>query len=703
MSVDCNISTIVSESSDSASGHEPGILGRLLQAWRRIRIQRHMALTLKTPSPSEISPHSQFLDIFGRIEKDKTDLDQVIHDIEVRFLAMGTCVRELASLSKNLLTQSERLANSSGTEFKTHLQEAFDVIRQQLDFVGQYQENNAQLIGRLANYMEQFQRLSDCESDLGKILTPMQTVSVLFKIHCVSLGNEEKSFFEALTEEIVALQVQARTTFSEQMRGLLATGQSLSESIPHLKEQSQQQSEKVSQKKVCIQESMGLLQQQFEQMHASHEQLSLYGKNIKAASVGAVMGLQYQDITRQKWEHVAAAVQEMRDHIDSASGQSDSSLTHEPLVFLRDVGQIQVRQLQAIQGDLGQSQTAVSKSIHDMLEQLRGMDTECQRMCGQNDGSTAIEAMVKVLLETLAEVRVWVSDLATMASTTCSAVSSFDKTASDVSGTLRRLSASIGMIAINAQVQVARIGHENGLDVLAESVCTSAKEIKEFSETVGTELDGLVHELHETIIDCRKLEEKTSEQQRWLRSQGQQQDGQLHTCRDGTLSVQREVSESLKKIHEQATSVLGHADFHDVSQEGFRHLQDSLEECTTLADQYLGAVAPTEHHSHVHTLKKRYTMESEREVFEAAVAERKATSRSIPTATPAPIDSEKKKLPTHEEGAPEPMIASTGAANNTPEAPSTPQPVIEVKKEIPAAPATASDNKSDLGNNVELF
>lgn len=672
---------------DYISDGAPGLLGRLCGMAQRFHLLPSHSI-MKSVHFGTDSSVGQFQDLFLRLETDKSDLDQVMRDIEARFLAMGACVRDLATLSRNLQTQSERLASSSGTEFKTHLQGALEVIRQQLDFVGQCHEDNAQLIGRLARYMDQFQKLRNCEDDLGKILTPMQTVSVLFKIHCVSLGNEEKTFFETLTEQIVALQLQARTTFGDQMHGLLKTGQQLSASIPHLKEESLLQRERVTQQKASIEKSMEALQRQFEKIHASHEQLSQFGKNIKSASVGGVMGLQYQDITRQKWEHVAEAIQEMREKIEPATGQSRPD--SEQLGFVRDVSQIQVRQLQAIQTDLEQSQTAVSKSVKAMLEHLRGMDTECQTMCGQAEGSSAIEGMVKVLLDALAEARVWVTELASTAKTTANAVSSFDKTASDVSGTLRRLSASIAMIAINAQVQVARLEDENGLDVLAESICVAADDIKKFSETVGAELDELVQELHETVLECHKLEEKTATQQNWLQGQGHQQDEQLHACRNGTLSVQQEVNESLKKIHEQAEAALTHADFKDVSQEGFKRLQSTLQECASLADVSLGSATVVGIPGHVHSLKKSYTMESEREVFDAHVAERDATARAkAPAAEPIKSTESKKNLKEEKKKTEPEVMPKVETTEIKPE----PQPVA----------AVAAENKSDLGDNVELF
>lgn len=696
MNVDFDILKNVSESRDSTNGSDAGMIGRLCQAWQHFHLLPTRSFFSKT-EPAVDTSLNQLEELFTRLEKDKTDLDAVARDIEERFLAMGTCVQELSTLSSSLLAQSERLSNSSGSEFKTHLQGALDVIRQQLDFVGECQQGNAQLIGRLESYIAQFQRLCNCEDDLEKILTPMQTVSVLFKIHSVSLENEEKSFFATLTDQIVALQTQARTTFGEQMQGLLLTGQSLSSSIPRLKEQSNSQGEKVRQKKVCIEESMVVLQRQFTQMQASHEQLSVCGKKLKTASGGAVMGLQYQDITRQKWEHVAEAVLEMREHSKTEPGSGQSGLTHDQFQFLRDISQIQIRQVQAIQNDLAQSQSTVSESVHAMLEELRGMDAVCQKMCGENDGSTAIEAMVKVLLEALTETRVWVSDLATMAQTTSKAVSSFDKTASDVAGTLRRLSGSIGMIAINAQVQVARIEDENGLDVLSESICVAANEIKTFSETVGSELDRLVSELHETILDCRKLEGKTQEQQRWLEGQGTQQDEQLHACRDATLSVQHEVKDSLSKIHEQATSTLAHSNFHEASHDGFQRLQASLGECARIANEHLGTTLPTATHSRVHSLKKNYTMESEREVFDATVAERSAPVRNT---SPAPTSKDNRSTPqpAHEKRIAEPAVVTPAAT-----------PVLEPAgvsadnaQPVPA-PEPAPEKKPDLGDNVELF
>ena len=632
-----------------------------------------------------------FVGIFQQLAQDKSALDLTAREIEERFLSMGSCVQELTALSTHLLSQSERLAISTGTEFKTILQGAFEVIEKQLEFVAQYQEINTRLVNQLADYLEKFQKLSNCQEDLDRILTPMRTICVLFKIHSVSLENEERSFFESLTMEIGSLQQQASAKFGEQMTGLLKTGEALSANIPNLREQAREQGEKVRQKKATIEESMGTLQRQFEQMQASHERLSQAGKELKTASGGAVLGLQYQDITRQKWEHVAEAIQEMSQKAGSTVPATDT------LIFLRDVSRIQIRQVTAIQNDLSQAQSTVGTSVHDMLEKLRAMDEECQRTCGKSEGSAAVESMVKELLEALSEARVWVAELSSMARTTSSAVSSFDKTASDVSGTLRRLSASIGMVALNAQVQVARIGHENGLDVLSEFICVSSTAIKSFSETVGAELDRLVGELHETIVECRHVEEKTREEQRWLEEQGRQQEEQLHVCRDATVAVQLEVAESLTKIHEQAASVLGHADFQKTSHDGFKQLQETLQQCADLADQSLGTTVSTEVAHHVHHLKKSYTMESEREVFEATVAESRSASPPVKTVDRS-TRKEEKIIPSGERARPVVPVESAPERD-----------MAVVRRDVEPAPAVtteakpAAETKPELGDNVELF
>ncbi len=183
---------------------------------------------------------------------------------------------------------------------------------------------------------------------------------------------------------------------------------------------------------------------------------------------------------------------------------------------------------------------------------------------------------------------------------------------------------------------------------------------------------------------------KTATQKNWLDGQGHQQDQHLHDCRNGTLSVQEEVTESLKKIHEQAEAALAHADFHNVPQEGFKRLQSTLQECSSLADVSLGSATSVGIHGHIHSLKKSYTMESEREVFDAHVAERNATARATaPAIEPAKPVEDKKKLKEDEKETEPEVIPKV----ETPAVEPEPQPVA----------VAAAESKSDLGDNVELF
>jgi hypothetical protein len=449
--------------------------------------------------------------------------------------------------------------------------------------------------------------------------------------------------------------------------------------IPKLKEQSGQLGRGLAASNARIEESLAQLQRSIDENGALQNRLAKSVEQVSKAIGPAVVGLQFQDITRQKWEHVQTAVAAMRARC-CRRGLCRWVLPMDSIGFLRDTSRLQVLQLRSIEEDLERAQSAIGSSIQTMLQHLKDMDAEGQHMSGHAAGADALEKVTEALQTALAETRNWMEQITSVSRTTSEAVALLDRKVSDVAGTLRKLSVGISLIAINAQVQAAHVGDQTGLSVLSEFTCSTASAIHRFSNKEGAQFDKVVRELSQIIDDCRKLWEQTREQQQWLDGQGHTLDGQMVSSRNTVLASMKTLNESLGQVHQEAASALETVDFKTSFREGFAGIRETLEECSSLAGLLHGEQESSDSVKvHIDRLKSNYTMGSERSLHEAATG--KTGNDSAVTAPPAPTG-----------------IPSGADASKTPPE-TTSDPPSENDRKVPEA----GTKPSAFGDNVELF
>lgn len=612
----------------------------------------------------------------------KRQLEQTAHAMELRFLAAGAGLQQLTALGENLLDQSHQLTREDGASAKGRkaLQSGADRVRQQLEFVEKCQTINARLILRLEDYTSRVQKLQKCGETLDQILIPLTTVGMLYKIQSASLTGEHKVFFAALTQDISALQQEARAAFTEQFQCLKVSRDTILTAIPSLKESSDRQGQALAGTKLRVENCLTALQRELQQSTQRHANLIAAAKQISTHAGEAVVGLQYQDITRQKWEHVSQALGDACENVRPVLRRWRMSPA--PIRLLRDTCRIQARQVASIESDLSMAQTSVSEGIQNIFNAITAMDQECQNLRGRESGTNVVDAMVVSLENAMIEVQVWVNEISDISRHTAEVLNSLDKTVSDVAGTLHRLSFGLGLIAVNAQVQAAQLGHESGLGVLSEQTCQAAREIQQFSDTEGGTFDHLAVDLDAIKKECNGLWEQIQSEQHWLQGQGLDLGRQLRDCQAQIQADVRTVASSLEELHQEASSALESINFKTSFSSEFQSLRARIEDCEQATARLLcGTRELAESHKEdLEQLKSNYTMESERVVHAVAL-----------------------DTPPGAEEIPEPIRPSKGRRPH----PSTMVLDARVETDVsltpPAAPATKPADPSGLGDNVDLF
>jgi O6-methylguanine-DNA--protein-cysteine methyltransferase len=340
-----------------------------------------------------------------------------------------------------------------------------------------------------------------------------------------------------------------------------------------------------------------------------------------------------------------------------------------------------VGQIQLARQELADAEATIRTGIEKVLKHLTELDSQSLSLDEFKLLTTSFDGIVKVLVDTIEEVR------ALVAATVANAAEAYDLLrplgglASDLTAVIRSVSGQMHLIGLNAQVKAVQVSQHcrgQGLEVLSARTSEISQETSRLSGQAAAQLDAMVAGLTESVRAFEKLQVRGHEQQAHLNEQGRKYEQQLQEIRDGSVKTLQVIAASLKDISRQAGVALESIKFkpfHEVTlpalQAPLLALSAAAEQCLLRRGQRLAANALVE------GFQRDYTMVSERHVLAGAITNGFQSSVAPVSSAPA-----------------SPRVALLPAI------PAAPPPTVNP----PPAPADAGRTAPvDLGANVELF
>lgn len=673
--------------------------------WRRITGRRssRCASTLSVPfaplppvaldiEPAARGRASELSIPFARLRAAELQLEPASRELEARFLATGAELQGLSGLSRTFVERVEKLVRlAAGKEGESVLfAGAVEMIERAIQFLVSCQEQTTQILGRLHASKVQIEQLLGAEAELQRTIAPLKFVQTLFKSESAPLGSAVQRMFNALTREMETLHGKVRDIFGTKFKHLEQTHQTIGRVIGKLDAQARSLAQIATTQKAQIEATLETLRRESASNQERDVRLHRLSQQIGREVVQVVMGLQFQDAINQKLQHVAAELPQIEARFAEISAVPEGTAAGEPLRFLRQSSRLLAKQLEVAGADLARAETSIQGAIQNVLTHLTGMDSRCLSLEEFKLLTASFDGMVQVLLETIAEVRELV--VATVASATDAfeLLRPLGAMASDLTSTVRGLSAHIHLIGLNAQVQAAQAGRDArgaGLEVLAARTSEISAETNRISEQAARQLDELAAGLAASVESFAGLRAEGGIQQEILDKQGRAEEQQLHAFRDAALSTLQEIGTSFTDIRTQADKALQTVHFEAFRQVTIPGLQTPLQTIAETAERWLkDESGATGEANLVEGFQRDYTMASERQVFADMVGA--ARVDGLPVASPAPATTPAIALFSD-------SPAGFGEAQIAPAKPTeSPKTVAAV-----AAPAPGSD----LGANVELF
>jgi hypothetical protein len=220
--------------------------------------------------------------------------------------------------------------------------------------------------------------------------------------------------------------------------------------------------------------------------------------------------------------------------------------------------------------------------------------------------------MIQTLLESMTDVGNMMRSSVESAGSAHKALSPIANGAQQLSGELVDISADMRRIALNTQIQAARVGHRTGLEVIAASTERAAKEAMSISLRVASNLDEIRAGFADAVKLLSELEVEGERQLNDLLSTVAEHEQHLHAMRDQTLRLVTDTGKGLESVMKYAQDLASEVTFAEVIHERFDSLSSALAHLSQELDVVCGIHGAQNEIGASHTLEAMYTMASER-------------------------------------------------------------------------------------------
>ncbi|PTY02453.1 hypothetical protein DB347_23920 [Opitutaceae bacterium EW11] len=493
---------------------------------------------------SNTAPATRLVELNREIAALRQDLPAVAREIERTFLGIGDRLEATSTGCARLVDSGRRLADVFGGA-DNPVDNATRLVRESLEFVERSVRHSEQILEGVRSCETEIARLQNQAAELERGFSSLRSIEVFFRVESASLPPEARGVFLTLTAGMANLQVLVETGFGQEFERLAATRRTLSLLSEEWARVVGQQREKTDSSRTEIEEALHRLSavqsRQLDQQRAFQAATEAIGNQ----TAPLVLCLQFQDITRQKMEHVQAALETLDSSESSASELPTSSPKAE------QTARLEAEQLTGIIDNLEQANDGLRSGAEAILAELRGLETVLENDA-RNGVVDALDETASTLLGLLERLRELVSAADAAARSAVEAVGSFSQLADNVASRAGSLAMDIHLIALNTQVQAALVANGRSLEVLAQETSRIAIHVGELSQSVSGDVAQVNGQLRQISEQCGEFQRATEERRGLLEVQTLRLPGQLRAQRETAI-------EAIDALRQTSSTLTEHA------------------------------------------------------------------------------------------------------------------------------------------------
>lgn len=531
-----------------------------------------------------------------------------MHEVEARFTEVGAVLHEQVRLSKELREQGECLCATSARSA-----EGGESVLGRLDALSQRQlaaceEVGGQvsaLAGQLAGHGERLTQLVEEQRELMPLFASLKPLRSSFRIEAATLPADLRGSFEGVTAEIGRLDEEIQTNFQAQMEELTLIHEEVTQITHKLQAQAASLQALVTANRQTIARALREVARERDELRETDHFVSEAAARVEACVDRIAVSLQYQDITRQKLEHVQSAMDEIAEGLRSQRTRESSSRLHAAC-------QVQLGQLAAVDEEIEHAAVSVGEGLGGISAELEHIEAGGFSVEKQRQASTRVEDLAKTLQRDQQAIQNSLRKALAELLNGIEATRRFADT-STATDAMRRLAADLKLMGINAQIKSVQVNH-GGLEVLS-------REASRISVEAGPCIHAFEEHFHSassSLSEALAGIEGVAESIRQAAATDEGGDESLAQALDDELAQRGAAIEATHGIIGQLAALSRKMRDSATLAEVDRSALNLAREAVVAVSGLFKARGPSPG-DNLHSLSRHYTMESERAIHDAAL------------------------------------------------------------------------------------
>ncbi|WP_243373061.1 methyl-accepting chemotaxis protein [Geotalea sp. SG265] len=389
---------------------------------------------------------------------------------EEEFLATGANLHDFYGRAGQISEKSSEMAGQvSGEEISRTIQRLQEILQQMEEYLVHGEKETEQSSKTLRSILELLDKTATPLSGFRKINKSLRMLGISTKIESARLGQSAAGF-DTLANDVGQLSIQVLEkagTILEQKDQLNTV---IRQTLNQVLDLGMEQRHQVQGTLERTQTSLAALTQVNSRCSKSASAIA-EASGVVSRNIGeVVMSMQFHDIVRQQIEHVAEALDDLQNSLES--GTDDREDVQDLARKAAGICQLQTAQLAHARDELNNAVGRIVDNLHNIAAKQSRLSEDTRAMAGVADqtGSsflTGLEAdltMVAAVLDQSSQLnRTLTKAMGTVAET----VMEITNFVNDI----EFIGEEIELIALNAQVKAALTGEEGAaLGVLAEAI-----------------------------------------------------------------------------------------------------------------------------------------------------------------------------------------------------------------------------------------
>lgn len=550
-------------------------------------------------------------------------------ELERSFLTIGSQLDQLSEASDRLVAGSESLAHLAVGEHASQsvLATATHALQTALQENLSQETASQQFALTLVSHLEEIAKARRHEATLRSCVAPLKPIQTLFRVSAAGLDPDAQGTYSALAREIEQLNQQVTALLAQQFQGLADYHERIAQLVTRLNETHHSHEH-------ALAEHTQQLTGSLDAMHTALTQSQGRDLRLKAAAhachdqVGElVMAMQFQDITRQKLQHIETAFRRLAETLE------DRDLDAATAADMHATATVQLAQLDTVEHELRDAEAKMTLAIARLLERVEELTAESVQMRQVPTLVGSDQGVVAGLLVSFGRLRQLVTSNAALRTEAHATLAPLTGLAANLTGAMGDISRRIKLIAINAEIQAVQTSKGTGLEVLSQHTCQISDEVAQLSDRAAIELDVLIASFTALLTSCRALHAQSTAQQNWLAGDGERLETQLADFRNAGEAQLGSVPVMGAELLEKLRATRAELTFCEPASNAFTALREPLADLAQLTAHARHAAHPVG--GLTEELQSQYTMASEHVTLATALG---GAAAPVPTAAAGTVE-----------------------------------------------------------------